>query len=162
MPSVRVLHICCSPHHTLSLQSQASSFPHTLPVVLWGLADKLQCYAVGAWRGAVTQLGSSEKKKKTSSRENRRSCCSTKPADTAECPPLYGPRRGTKDTKAETAGTSAQRAEANGLLVATQPSAGWNWSSWGPASPAPGFLGIGRSRSLYQRLVPVTRCVTSD
>lgn len=63
MPSVRVLHICCSPRHTLSLQSQASSFPHALPVVLWGLADKLQCYAVGAWRGAVTQLGSSEKKK---------------------------------------------------------------------------------------------------
>lgn len=101
--------------------------------------------------------------RKNSSRETSHSCCSAKPAATAQCPPLYGSRRGTKDTKSEMAGTSAQRAEANGLLVAVQPSAGWNWSSWGPASLAPGFLEFGRSGAWTRGLCPIlTGSVTSD
>lgn len=36
-------------------------FLYALPEVLWGLADKLQCCAVGATRGTVSQPGRSEK-----------------------------------------------------------------------------------------------------
>lgn len=93
-------------------------FLHALPGPSGGLVDKLQLCCGCRERDS----NSARAVRKSSSREKSHSCCSTKPADVAEHPPLYGSRRGTKDTELEMTQISAWRAEAGGLLVAAQPS----------------------------------------